>query len=133
MTTKILTSFLILISLAGCGQKKIENKLSDQHQDIKGTKVSLIPPKGFIDGVNFLGLQQSESGSSIMVLDIPGPYSETSKAMTKESLLSKGIEVKKIENLTINGLPAVFVTGIQNAYGTIYTKYILAFGTEQET
>ncbi len=68
-----------------------------------------------------------------MVLDIPGPYSETSKGITKENMLSKGVEVKKIENLTINSLPAIFVTGTQNAYGNIYTKYIFVFGTDNET
>jgi hypothetical protein len=67
MTRKILTTFLVFISLTVWGQKKIENKLSDEHQNIKGTKVSLIPPNGFTDGLNFLGLQQTESGSSIMI------------------------------------------------------------------
>lgn len=133
MTIRILTTFLVFISLSVWGQKKIENKLTDEHQNIKGTKVSLIPPKGFTDGINFLGLQQTESGSSIMILDILGPYSETSKGVTKENMLSKGVEVKKIENLTINGLPAIFATGEQNAYGNIYTKFILVFGTDNET
>jgi len=133
MTRIFLTTLLICISLTVWGQKKIENKLTEQHQNIKGTKVSLIAPNGFTDGLNFLGLQQTESGSSIMILDIPGPYSETSKGITKENMLSKGVEVSKIENLTINGLPAMFVTGTQNAYGNIYTKYIFVFGSENET
>jgi hypothetical protein len=133
MRRKILTTFLVFISLTVWAQKKIENKLTDEHQNINGTKVSIIPPKGFTDGLNFLGLQQTESGSSIMILDIPGPYSETSKGITKENMLSKGVEMKKIETLTINELPAIFATGIQNAYGNIYTKFILVFGTDNET
>lgn len=133
MTRNFLTTFLLLISLTVWGQKKIVNELTDKHQNIKGTKVSLVSPNGFTDGLNFLGLQQTESGSSIMILDIPGPYSETSKGITKEKLLSKGVEVKKIKNLLINELPAIFVTGTQNAYGNIYTKFILIFGTDQET
>lgn len=133
MTKTILTTFLLSICLTACGQKKIENKLTEEHQNIKGTKISLIPPKGFTDGLNFLGLQQVESGSSIMIVDIPGPYSETSAGINKENLLSKGVEVSKTENLTINGLPAIFVTGIQNAYGNVYTKFILVFGTDKET
>lgn len=133
MIEKILIPILVFISLTVWGQRKIENKLTNEHQNIKGTKVSLIPPKEFTDGLNFLGLQQAESGSSIMILDIPGPYSETAKGITEENMLSKGVEVKKIENLTINQLPAIFVTGTQNAYGNIYTKYILIIGTEKET
>lgn len=133
MTKIILTTIILFGYFTAFGQKKIENQLTDEHQNISGTKISLIPPKGFTDGLNFLGLQQTESGSSIMVLDVPGPYSETSSGITEENMLSKGIEVRKIENLTINGLPAIFVTGTQNAYGNIYTKYIFVFGSENET
>lgn len=115
------------------GQTKISNTLTSVHINIEGTKISLIPPEGFIKATNFLGVQQNQSGSTIMVLDIPGPFSETSKAMTKEAFLSQGIEVKEIENLTLNNLPAIFITGKQNAHGNIYTKYVLCFGTENET
>lgn len=133
MTRKLLALFFIFVSLILWGQKEIENKLTDNHQSIKGTKISLIPPIGFTEGLNFLGLQQSESGSSIMIIDIPGPYSETSRGITKENLLGKGIEVDQIENLIINEIPAIFVTGIQNTSGNSYTKYILVFGTDRET
>ena len=133
MTTKLLTGILLFFSFFVYGQEKIENKLTDNHQDIKGTKISLISPKGFISGQNFLGLQQLESGSSIMITEIPGPYSEIVKGMTKENFLSKGVKTKKFENLTINGLPALLIHGIQNAYGYTFTKYILIFGNETET
>lgn len=133
MTKTIITTILFFICLTTYCQKKIENTLTDEHQNIKGTKISLIPPKGFIDGLNFLGLQQTESGSSIMIHEIPGPYSETSAGINKENLLSKGIEVSKTENLTINGLPSIYVTGTQNANGIVYTKFIMVFGTEKET
>jgi len=135
MTRRIFKTILIFICLSSIayGQKNIENNLTAQHQNIAGTKVSLIPPKGFIKGLNFLGLQQSESGSSIMVMDFPAPYSEVTKGLGEEHILSAGVEMKKIENFTLNGLPAIFVTETQNAYGNIYTKYVLIFGTEKET
>jgi hypothetical protein len=115
------------------GQTKISNTLTSGHINIEGTKISLIPPDGFIKATNFLGVQQNQSGSTIMVLDIPGPFSETSKAMTKEGFLSQGVEVKEIENITLNNLPAIFIVGEQNAHGNVYTKYVLCFGTENET
>jgi hypothetical protein len=115
------------------GQTTYSNSLTDKHVNIAGTKISLIPPDGFTKANNFLGFQQNQSGSTIMLLDIPGPFSETSKAMNKESLLSQGIEVKLIENITINNLPAIMITGEQNSRGNIYTKHILCFGNENET
>ena len=128
----LITVGILFLSIA-FGQDKIENKLTNEHLNVSGTKVSLIPPKGFIKASNFLGLQQIESGSSIMILDVPGPFTETSKGLTKEGFLSKGIETKEIQNITLNNLPAILVTGEQNAYGNAYVKYVLAFGTEKET
>ncbi len=115
------------------GQKSITNELTAEHISIAGTKISLIPPQGFTKASDFLGFQQEPSGSSIMLLDIPGPFSETSKGFSKENFLSQGVQVQKIENLTINGLPAILVTGEQNAYGNEYIKFVLSFGTEKET
>lgn len=129
----ILTLLTLLLFQLSFGQQIIENKLTEAHQNIKGTKISLIPPDGFTDGQNFLGLQQAEMRSSILVLDIPGPYAEISAGINKKNLQSKGIELQAVENLTINSLPAIFVTGTQKASGTQYTKYILVFGTESET
>jgi len=133
MTKAIIITLLLSICLTTFGQNKIENKLTDEHKNIKGTKISLIPPKGFINGINFLGLQQAESGSSIMILDMPGPYSAISAGINKENLLSKGIELSKMQKLEVNGLPAIFITGTQNSNETIYTKFIFVFGTESET
>lgn len=130
------TFFIAIFSLTFAtvfGQKTTNNVLTSEHQNIIGTKISLIPPKGFLKASNFLGLQQTQSGSTIMILDIPGPFAEVSKGLTKAGFLSQGVEVKEIENLTLNNLPAILVTGEQNAYGNIYTKFVLCFGTDKET
>ncbi|NEU09772.1 hypothetical protein GZH53_15705 [Flavihumibacter sp. R14] len=115
------------------GQQVVNNKLTPEHQNVAGTKISLISPKGFHKAANFLGLQQDQSGSTMMVIAFPGPFSQVSSGLTKEGLLSQGVEVKEIQNLTVNSLPAILVTGEQNANGKAYTKYVLAFGTETET
>ncbi len=126
-------TFAILTFSTVFGQTITNNVLTSEHINVMGTKISLIPPDGFIKATNFLGFQQSQSGSTIMVLDISGPFSETSKGMTKERFLSQGVEVKNVEKLTLNNLPAILVTGEQNAYGNVYTKFVLCFGTEKET
>jgi len=115
------------------GQKSVTNDFTAEHISVAGTKISLIPPQGFTKAIDFQGFQQESSGSSIMLLDLPGPFSETSKGFTKENFLSQGVQVQEIENLAINGLPAILVTGEQNAYGNEYIKFVLSFGTEKET
>lgn len=129
----IIVILLFFISFPVFGDEIIDNKRTNEYKNINGTKISLIPPKGFIDGVNFLGLQQAESGSSIMVVNIPAGFSQIAPGITKENLLTKGVEVSQIENIKINNLPALFITGTQHAYGTTFAKYILLFGTEKES
>lgn len=133
MLKQIGTLIFLLFSLTVFSQTSINNKQSEKHKNINGTKISLIPPQGFISAQNFIGLQQAESGSSIMVLDVPGPYSEISAGLNAENLLSNGVEVSLIEQLTINELPGMLITGKQRAYGNTYSKYILVFGNETET
>lgn len=126
--------FLFLLTFTSAyGEKDIVNKLTPNHLAITGTKISLIPPKGFTKASNFLGLQQEGSGSSILIVQLPGPFSQVSKGFTKEEIATKGIEASTIENLTFDMLPAVFISGTQKANGSIFTRYILVFGTEQET
>ena len=125
-------TFYLFVCLNSTGQTTLSNTLTPKHQNIKGTKISLIPPKGFDNASNFLGLQQNESGSTIMIIDLPAPFSEISKAFTKETFLTKGIVAKEIEHLTFNNLPALFVTAEQNAYGKTFSKFMLVFGSEKE-
>jgi hypothetical protein len=131
--TRISIFFFFFISLTSCGQHKIENKLTKEHQSIKGTKISLIPPIGFTDASSFFGFQHEESGSSIIILDLPIPYSETYLEFSKEKLLAKGIEINSKEMLLLNSRPALLLTGTQFLYGNKYIKLSLVFGTDKET
>lgn len=130
---KIILSLYFLIHVSSVlAQTKIVNEITSNYINVSGTKISLIPPPGFTKAINFIGLQQDESGSTIMIMDIPGPFSEVSKGLTKANFLSKGVEIKSIEEFTINEKTGLLLTGEQNAYGKIFTKYIFAFGTEKE-
>lgn len=128
----LLICFSIQIPIVNA-QLSIKNEITTNHVSVTGTKISLIPPKGFTRAQNFVGFQQDESGSSIMILDIPGPFSEVSKGMTKENFLSKGVEVTTIEHYFVNDKKGLLLTGEQNAYGQIFSKFVFVFGTENET
>lgn len=128
----IISCLLMKISFV-FSQNSIKNEITNNHLNVSGTKISLIPPQGFTKAQNFVGFQQDESGSTIMLMDIPGPFSEVSKGMTKENFLSKGVEVKSIEEYILNGKKGLFLTGEQNAYGKIFSKFVFVFGTENET
>ncbi|MCF2494776.1 hypothetical protein [Dyadobacter chenhuakuii] len=130
--------FTILISLflnicVAYGQVTITNISTPEHIPVAGTKISLIPPKGFEKAANFAGFQQTQSGSSIMVMSIPGHFEKLRAGLTKEAFLTQGVEISEIETLKLNDMPAAFFTGTQNAHGNVYTKFILCFGKDDES
>ena len=95
----------LLFLLIGClslpiiAQRKISTEITKAHAKIEGTKISMVPPKDFTKAANFLGFQQTESGSSIMVLNVPGAFSKVSAGFTKEGLLTQKVKATKIEKI----------------------------------
>lgn len=130
---KLFTIYILALSLSCVGQQSVENKLTSAHLNVKGTKVSLIPPSGFEISTSFAGFQKNELNASIMVIEMPGPFSEVSKGFTPEGFASQSVIIDTIVTYTINGLPGVLASGQQNAYGIEFNKMILAFGSEKET
>lgn len=121
------------VNLVIYGQETISNKLTTEHVSIAGTKVSLIPPAGFDKSVNFTGFQQNNNSSSIMIVEIPGPFSEIIKGFTKSGLKTQGVDLIDKRDLKIDNFPAVFIEAEQAANGILFTKYILTFGTDSNT
>jgi len=131
--TLILT--LIVLTVCSYGQPKknteLQNELTPEHINVKGTKISIIPPKGWTAATNFNGFQQMGSSSSLIVIEIPGPYSEVSKGLTVDGLKTQGVILDKKRNITVNGQKAEYIVAKQFAYETMFGKYILVFGNEQ--
>jgi len=129
----ILTLIGLLTFSLTFGQRDLNNIKTDKHQQVEGSNFFLIPPPGFVVATNFQGFQQESSGASIMVLEVPGPYAESSKGFTTDGLKSQGVKLIKSEEITVNGYQGLFVTAEQLAYGVNYSKCILVFGDEQNT
>lgn len=115
------------------GQQIITTSLTKDHLEIRGSKVSMIPPNGFTVATNFMGFQQEDSNSSIMVLDFPTSYTTVIKGFTRENFEKAGLKIEAVDTLTLNNKPAILVRGMQFIYEQNYTKYILVFGSETET
>lgn len=128
-----LTLIALLTTLLAFGQGEINNTKTDKHRQVAGTKFLLIPPTGFIPATNFQGFQQLNSGASILVMEIPGPFAESTKGFNEQGLKTQGVVLKKKEEIKVNGNPGLFLTTEQFAYGTNYSKYILVFGDSKAT
>lgn len=133
MTKLVLTLIGFFTITLTFGQSEINNIKSDNHNQIAGTKFFLIPPTGFIPATNFQGFQQMNSGASILVTEIPGPFIESTKGFNEQGLKTQGVVLKKKEEIKVNGTQGLFLTAEQFAYGTNYSKYILVFGDSKAT
>ena len=105
----------------------------DQYVSFPVAGVKLVRPDGFDDAENFHGFQQPSTQSSVMVVLIPGPFSETTRGFTAEQLKTRGMTLASKENVEIDGNPGVLLSVTQTAYGTQFAKWIVAFGNDKET
>ncbi len=125
MKNRILLAFLLLGQIAfGQTEKLIK---------VSGTKCSLIPPIGFVAASTFSGFQNTETGSSIMINEIPAPYQSLVDGFTAEALKSKGMTLIKKQTIDFNGSKATLINLRQSANGTNYLKQMLVFGDTKGT
>ena len=106
---------------------------AEKHKSVNGTKISMIPPKGFEAAKGFSGFQNDELGASIMIIEIPGDYESSIKGFTVEDLRSKGMTLIDKQTIDFRNSKATFVKLSQKANGVTYLKQILVFGDSTKT
>jgi hypothetical protein len=99
---------------------------------VPGTKVSLVPPSGLKPADRFPGFVDEETSSSIMVTELPVPYSEMAKGLTKETLATKGMNLLSRNEITLNGKPAILLHVAQEARSIAFLKWMIMTGNEKE-
>jgi hypothetical protein len=117
--------FLLLTSISS-GQTK-------DHKAVAGTKISLIPPKGFVAATSFSGFQNGEEGASIIILEIPGPYASVVSGFTADKLSVKGMTLIDKQIIDLNKAKATLAKVSQKQNGVVYLKQILIFGDSLNT
>src|SRR5687767_9332823 len=70
--------------------------------------VRLIKPAGFTEAERFHGYEQPDTYSSVMLLRLPGPYSEVSKGFNTAQLKSRGMVLLHRQERKVDGKPGVF-------------------------
>ena len=95
--------------------------------------VQLAPPDGFRNADTFTGLQQDESGSSIVVNVFKGPYAEISAGFTEQGLKGQGMMLVEKKGVSIGGEEGILLKVKQTAYSIAFMKWILLFGNQEKT
>lgn len=104
-----------------------------QAVQVPGTKVSLVPPEGFVAASQFPGFKRSDAGSSIIVTEIPAPVSKLRAVMTEEGLASQGMTLLNATPQSVSGQIAQLLHVTQTANGTAFEKWLVVLGDETQT
>lgn len=110
-----------------------KNASPSKYTSFATSGIKLIKPNGFEVAKNFDGFQQASTQSSVMVMTIPGPFSEITKGFTLEGLKSQGMKLRSKQNISIDGNKGILINLHQTAYGINFAKWIFVFGNETET
>lgn len=130
-------SILLTVLVAGCSAN--ENTAADSLQPaspttapatalvpVPGTSVSLPPPSGFVPADRFPGFMKESTGSSIMVSEIPGPYSAVTAGFSdKRQMQARGMTLIGNSSVKVDGQTAMLLEVEQPAYGTLFRKWML--------
>jgi hypothetical protein len=100
---------------------------------VPGTKVSLAPPTGLKPSSQFPGFDDQETGASITIAEMPGPYSVMAEGMTKEALAAKGISLLSRKEISLNGRPGILLHLRQEISSVDVLKWLAVTGNEKET
>jgi hypothetical protein len=95
--------------------------------------VEIRQPPGFEKADSFDGFGQRQTQSSILAISVPGPYSKIAAGFTLEQMRARGWSLRRREKIEISGMPGILVHFEQPAYGTVFLKWLVAFGDEQST
>ncbi len=121
------------ISTENKSPKPTPNDKTNSRHQIPGTIVTLIPPPGFSKADRFPGFFLREADSSIMVTDMPGPYNEITKSFNKIDLSARGMRLIEKKVVTVCEKNGLLLNILQTAHKKLYEKWVVIFGSENET
>jgi hypothetical protein len=128
-----ITTLLLSFSLIGFGQELPKEK-SENHIQIKGTNIFMVPPNPFESSSNFKGFQNpNDQTSMIMAMEIPGPYSEVTKGFNSEMMQKQGMELKTKKEIEVAEFNGLLIELDQSANGMIFSKQIIIYGNEKSS
>ncbi|MFA6210496.1 MAG: hypothetical protein WCT03_12750 [Candidatus Obscuribacterales bacterium] len=100
---------------------------------VRGTRVSITKSDNFAPAPNFSGFVDKATQASIMVTEMPSPFEATTAGFNEAGLASRAMKLVSKEAVTVGDYPGILCSVKQTAYGSDFSKWILAFGNEEQT
>ncbi len=100
---------------------------------VRGTRVVLTPPAGFVVADRFPGYLSQETGASLMVLELPAPFTEVAKDFNAEGFMRKNLAFISQDKVTFGEQQGVLILSGQTARGVEFLKWMGLFGDDKGT
>lgn len=127
---RLLALFLLLLATPA-GVLARQGVPAAQSVRVAGTRVSLVPPAGFVPSKQFTGYVLEEEGASILITEMPFALSQATASLTNpEQLKTKAMTLLSKESVTAGGVPALLLGLRQKASGAEYLKWMLLVGDD---
>jgi hypothetical protein len=108
--------FFVLLTLMACKQSpndklkpEIKNEKTADHINVPGTRVYMIPPKGFIVSKTFIGLQKGEDAMFSIYDVVGGNFKTNTATFSRSAFEQKGATVFDYQEINVNGFPAKYI------------------------
>ena len=111
----------------------INTSLTDDHQEIDGTNLAMIPPPNFEQTDLFTGLTLESKTASILVVSMPTAFEMLASGFTQENLDRNQIKIISKDSMVFNGKDGFLLKLKQPAQGRTFYKWLLAFGIDDKT
>lgn len=95
--------------------------------------IAISQPSGFKKAKTFHGFQQPSTGSSVVLLAIPGPYLKVIAGFDQDALAAKGMSLRSKKKVKVKGQTALLLNLSQRAYGQEFLKWVIIFGDQHRT
>lgn len=102
-------------------------------QLVTGTRILLVEPAGFEPSPTFSGFVDPNGKTSILVTEVPVPFSKLTEGFNKDILATKGMRLIDRQERKIEDYPALLLQAAQSAGGQKFRKWITVFGDDKES
>ncbi len=96
-------------------------------------ELAIPQPIGFEKATSFYGFQQSSTSSSVLLMELPGPFREVIKGLNQKGLAARGIKLLSKQSIKIKNQPGFLLEIAQDYAGLKFRKWIVVFGNDQKT
>jgi hypothetical protein len=124
---------LAAVLAASCLAVQDPPKPPPPHVQVPGTQVLLAPPPGFALAERYSGFESVETGASILVTEVAGPYSEVAKGFDAAGFERGGMKLIESKPAEIAGRAGALFRAKRVAQGVTFVKWIGVFGDEKRT